>query len=409
MASFRYKGRDLEGRLINGEAQGDNAETIAAQLMASGITPVKIDRTVEAAGRWRDWSLPGFESKPQLADLMLFCRQMYALMKAGIPIMRALRGLAESTRHPRLAVVLHEVVDTLNTGRDLTGCLARYPDVFSPLFVSVVKVGENSGRLDDAFNRLYHYISFELYTREKVKTALRYPAIVLTAVAVAVGVLVNFVVPQFARIFAAFKADLPLPTKLIIAVSNFSVAYWPYVLTAVVVAVFAVRAYLGTQRGRYIWDRAKLKLPVVGSIVLRATLARFARGFAMVVKSGVPLLDGLALISRAVENEYVGSLVRTVRDNVERGDSVSRAAASTRLFTPLVLQMLAVGEETGKLDEMMEEVAEFYDREVRADVDNLGALIEPLLLVVVGGVVLVLALGVFLPMWDLAGAAMGRR
>jgi MSHA biogenesis protein MshG len=186
------------------------------------------------------------------------------------------------------------------------------------------------------------------------------------------------------------------------------VCYWWLVGGLLLAAAAGARVALNTPAGRHAWDRAKLRLPVLGDIILRATLARFARAFTMTSRAGVPLLESLSLISRAVQNEYVGEQVRAMRESIERGDALSRAAGATGLFTPLVLQMIAVGEETGRVDEMMDEMADFYDRDVKNDVENLGALMEPLLIIVVGGVVLVLALGVFLPMWDLAGAAMKR-
>jgi MSHA biogenesis protein MshG len=303
---------------------------------------------------------------------------------------------------------LEDVVQSLGAGRDLASALARHPKVFNPLFVNVVRVGENSGKLDEAFLRLYHYLAFDANTRAKVASALRYPMIVLVAVAVAIGVIMTMVVPQFARAFRSFGAELPWPTQVIIAVSNFTVNYWYLVVGGMVLAAVAVRSSLATPQGQRFSDRLKLRLPVLGSIVLRATLARFARSFAVIVRSGVPLMDGLVLVGRAVQNEVVADKVRALREAVERGETLSRAAAASGMFTPLVLQMLAVGEETGRVDEMMEEVADFYDREVAADVDNLASLIEPLLIVTVGGVVLLLALAVFLPIWDLSGAVTRR-
>ena len=407
MASFRFRGRDRGGRLVDGELHADSASAAATQLTHSGITPVRIEPALAAAGA-AALRLPRWRPPASLADLMLFARQMHALTKAGIPIVRALRGLAESSRNPAMVAALHDVIDSLNAGRDLAGSLAKHPDIFGPLFVNVVRVGENSGKLDEAFQRLHQYLSFDKLTRDQISSALRYPAIVVVAVAVATAVVMGLVVPKFGRIFAAFGSELPAPTRVIIAVSDFTVGYWWLVGGLLVSAVLALRAFLNTETGRYAWDRAKLRLPVLGDIVQRATLARFARAFAMTSRAGVPLLEALGLISRAVQNEYVGEQVRAMRESIERGDALSRAAGATGLFTPLVLQMIAVGEETGRVDEMMDEMADFYDRDVKNDVENLGALMEPLLIVVVGGVVLVLALGVFLPMWDLAGAAMKR-
>jgi len=408
MATFKFRGRDRGGRLVNGELQADNSSAAAAQLIHSGVTPVRIDPVSGESTGAQVLQLRLFKVKPGLAELMMFARQMYALTKAGIPIVRALRGLADSARNTEMVTALHDVIDSLNSGRDLAGSLAKHPDIFSPLFVNVVRVGENSGKLDEAFQRLYQYLAFDKMTRDAMTKALRYPIIVLAAVGIAIAVVMGMVVPKFSKIFAAFGSQLPAPTRVIIAVSNFTVDYWWLLAGILAAAVLGLRAFLNTEAGRFAWDRAKLRLPVLGGIIQRATLARFSRAFTMTSRAGVPLLESLNLISRAVQNEYVGEQIRSMREFIERGDALSRAAAATGLFTPLVLQMLAVGEETGRVDEMMDEMADYYDRDVQNDVDNLGALMEPLLIIIVGGVVLVLALGVFLPMWDLAGAAMKR-
>ena len=408
MATFKFRGRDRGGRLVNGELQADNSSAAAAQLIHSGVTPVRIDPVAAEGAGASAIQLKLFKQRPGLTELMLFARQMFALTKAGIPIVRALRGLADSSRNPQMVTALQDVIDSLNSGRDLAGSLAKHPDIFSALFVNVVRVGENSGKLDEAFQRLHQYLAFDKMTRDAMSKALRYPIIVLAAVGIAIAVVMGMVVPKFSKIFAAFGSELPAPTRVIIGVSNFTVDYWWLVAGVIAAAVFGVRAFVDTEAGRFAWDRAKLRLPVLGGIIQRATLARFARAFTMTSRAGVPLLESLNLISHAVQNEYVGEQIRSMKEFIERGDVLSRAAAATGLFTPLVLQMLAVGEETGRVDEMMDEMADYYDRDVQNDVDNLGALMEPLLIIIVGGVVLVLALGVFLPMWDLAGAAMKR-
>lgn len=408
MATFRFRGRDRGGRLVNGELQADSSSAAAAQLIGSGVTPVRIEAATAEGVRVPVIQIQLFQPKPGLADLMLFARQMYALTKAGIPLVRALRGLAESSRNPGMVTALNDIIDSLNAGRDLAGSMAKHPNIFGPLFVNVVRVGENSGKLDEAFQRLHQYLAFDKMTSDAIKSALRYPVIVLVSVAIAIAVVMGLVVPKFSKIFAAFGSELPGPTRVIIGVSNFTVNYW-WLLTGLLLAAgFGLRTFLATEQGTLMWDRAKLRLPVLGGVIQRATLARFARAFTMTSRAGVPLLEALSLISRAVQNEYVGEQIRSMREFIERGDALSRAAAATGLFTPLVLQMLSVGEETGRVDEMMDEMADFYDRDVQNDVENLGALMEPLLIIIVGGVVLVLALGVFLPMWDLAGAAMKR-
>ncbi len=407
MPQYKYKGRNDKGELISGVLEGESSDGVARQLMNTGITPVEIqaheERPSTDIGELMRRQI-GFQ-KVRITDLQLFCRQMYSLTRSGVPITRGLRSLAASATNPLLRRVIGELVESLESGRDLAGSLARHPDVFPPVLVSIVRVGEDSGRLEESFQRLYEYFTLEKKTGQQIKSAMRYPLIVLVAMSIAIGVLVMVVIPAFTSVFAQFGADLPLPTRIILGVSDFASSYWYLVLGGVAALVFALRAWVRTESGRYRWDRAKFRIPVVGSIVLRGTLARFARTFAMSYRSGVPLLQALNLVSRAVDNEYVAERILQMRNGVERGESLSRTATTTGLFTPLVLQMLAVGEETGAVDEMLDEAAEFYEQEVAYELENIGASIEPILIVIMGALVLVLALGVFLPMWDLARVA----
>lgn len=403
MASFQYKARNARGEAVEGRLDAASAAAVAEQLAGSGITPVDI---VEVGEKPQGTSLDRlFERSIKLDDLIIFCRQMYTLSKAGVPIIRAINGLVETARSPRLKRVLAKVAESLESGRSLADSLRQYPEAFSSLYVSIVQVGENSGRLDESFLQIARHLELDKETRARVKTAMRYPTMVIVAIAVAIGIINVYVIPAFSQVFASFKADLPLATRILLGVSAFTVQYGAYLLLAAVAAAVAVAGYVRTEAGELRWDRLKLRLPIVGGIILRATLARFARSFAMALRSGVPLVQALTVVSRAVDNAYVGEHVRNMRSHIERGETLTRAAVATELFTPLVLQMLMVGEETGQVEDMMQEVADFYEREVDYDLKHLSAYIEPVLLVAVGIMVLILALGVFLPMWDLASVA----
>ncbi|QKT03651.1 type II secretion system F family protein [Ectothiorhodospiraceae bacterium 2226] len=405
MPQFRYKGRDLRGAAIEGRMEAASADAVADLLMNSSITPIDIreahgdDRNVFAALNRRLQEQP-----PDLGELILLSRQLHTLTRAGVPLTRALRGLIESSRNAVLARALQQVLDDLEAGRELAVALARHEAIFTPLYVSLVRVGEQSGRLDDAFAQIARYLEQEKDTRERIKSALRYPTIVLIALAVAIGVINVLVIPAFAGIFERGGTDLPLATRALLATSNFFVVAWPYLIAAGVAGYLAVRQYVRTEAGRYRWDRLKLRLPLIGPIILRATLARFARTFAMTQRSGVPLIQGLTVVARAVDNAFVEERILQMRNGIERGESLSRTATATAMFTPLVLQMIAVGEETGAVDEMMDEVGAAYEREVDYDLKSLAANIEPVLLLAVGALVLILALGVFMPMWDMATA-----
>ena len=398
----------MGGYAAEGEIDADSADQVAAQLISSGVTPLDIAEVKEQADVFAPIREALFQKKVTLDDLILFCRQAYALAKSGVPVVRAFSGLIEGTPNPSLSKALKEIVMSLQAGRSLGAGMAEHPRVFPPLFISMVQVGEDTGRLDEAFLQLAFYLELEKETINRIKGALRYPSFVIIAISAALVIINIFVIPAFAKVFTGFGAEMPLPTKILVGISDFTVAYWPHMGVALVVAVIGVSRYLKTEKGALQWDHMKMGLPIVGSIILRATLARFARAFAMSSRSGVPVLQALGSVSQAVDNRYVAAKIDTMRGGIERGDSLTRTAAATELFTPLVLQMMAVGEETGAMDTLMQEVAEFYEREVDYELKALSANIEPILLTVVGLMVLVLALGIFLPMWELGAAAFNR-
>jgi MSHA biogenesis protein MshG len=242
-----------------------------------------------------------------------------------------------------------------------------------------------------------------------VKSAVRYPAFVVAAMAIAIVIINIFVIPAFAKVYQGFKTELPVMTKMLIAFSNFTLAWWPLMLAMLAGAVIGFRFYLRTPRGRLAWDEFKLKIPVAGPIVLKATLARFARSFALAIRSGVPAVQALTMVANTVENVHVSRKIAAMREGVERGEAVLRPAVAAGIFTPIVLQMVAVGEETGALDDLMTEIADMYQREVEYDLKSLASQIEPILVVGLGVLVLILALGVFLPIWDLGTAALGKK
>jgi len=324
-----------------------------------------------------------------------------------VPITQALSGLAESTRNPVMGRALQDVTHNLESGRDLSSSLARHPQIFPSLVISLVQVGENTGRLDEVFLQISKYLELEKDTRDRIKAALRYPIIVLTAIAVAITIINMFVIPNFAKIFKSFHVELPLATRILIGISNFFVTFWPYLLVGLALLIVGARAYVKTEQGRYRWDKFKLRIPLIGNIIRRSILARYARSFAMTSRTGVPLVQGLTIVAKAIDNDYIAERILSMRNGIERGESLTRTATLSGMFTPLVLQMISVGEDTGAVDTLLLEVAEFYEREVDYDIKSLSAAIEPILMVAIGIMVLILALGIFLPMWELARAARG--
>jgi len=402
MPVFAYRGRGAHGELVTGTLDAPDQGAVADQLLTTGVTPVDITLTHAKA----DSGEPGavaklFEPRVTLTDVALFSRQMYTLQKAGVPILRALAGLQESATNPTLRRVIADLRVSLDAGRELSTAMRRHPQVFSEFYISVVRVGETTGQLEDAFNRLFEYLEFERSVRERIKTALRYPTIVVVVVTVAIGIVNFFVIPAFAKIFEAHKVPLPLLTRLLIGTSEFFLAYWPMLVVAIVGAFIAFTSYTRTGTGRHGWDRFKLHLPIAGRIIFKATLSRFARAFSLASRAGVPVVQGLSVVAAVVDNSYLSRRIEQMREGVERGESILRTAVATGVFTPVVLQMIAVGEETGELDDLMDEIADMYDREVDYEIRNLAANIEPILTIILGVLVLILALGVFLPIWDL--------
>jgi len=410
MSVFSYTGRNSQGELVSGSLEGTDSNVIADQLFNTGVNPLQIKLLHShnaTAGSSMSWLQRKMTEQPitQL-DLMLFSRQMYTLLKAGVPIMRALAGLQESTPNRNFGELLQELRESLDSGRELSAAMRRHPTVFSAFYVSMVQVGEMTGMLDETFIRLYNYLDFERDMRERVRAAMRYPSFVVMAMAIAIVIINLFVIPAFAKVYAGFHADLPLITKLLIGFSGFMVNYWFLMLALLALLVVAIRYYINTVDGRFKWDRYKFQLPVVGSIILKATLARFSRSLALSFKSGIPIMQGMSVVSMVVDNEFMRSRVDQMRDGIERGESILRTAIGAKVFNPIVLQMIAVGEETGDMDGLMFEVADMYEREVKYEVEALSSKIEPILIVALGILVLILALGVFLPMWDLGKAAM---
>lgn len=406
MTKFDYQARSAEGEAQAGRIEAANMEMAADQLNRKGLIPIRISPSSEkGAGplaRLRELST---RRKPGVVDLLFFTRQMYTLTKAGIPMIQGLARLSESTSNRVMQETIQEVVQELESGRELSSAFARHPKIFNTLYVNMIRVGEASGRLEEAFLRLHAFQERDRTTSERIKTALRYPTMVIVAISIAIGVLTTLVIPTFAKLFARFDMELPLPTRIILAVSEFSVNYWPYLLAGILSGLYGFRYYIRTEKGRLWWDRLKLRFPVVGGIIQRATLARFSRAFTMASRAGVPINQALMAVALATDNLHLGEKIRDMRDGIERGDTLTRTASKTRLFPPLVLQMMATGEETGQVDDMMEEVAEFYEQQVDYDVQHLSSYLEPVLTIVVGVMVLILALGIFLPMWDLTQIA----
>lgn len=407
MPSFSYKARSADGKLVQGRADGEHIQQVAQRLMSNGVTPLDIQE-LGAVAAGIDLEKLGRKigiGRVTTSDLVMFSRQMYTITRAGIPLLRGLRGLIASTHNTMLRETLEDVLQSLEGGRDLAASFGRHPDIFPKLYVSIVGVGEATGTLDKAFQRLTEYLAQEKDMHDRVKGAVRYPMIVVITIVLAAMFLSTFVIPKFAPVFAQLKGELPLPTKILLGSSALVRDYWPYTLAAIALIVWALRYYINTPEGRRKWDELKLKVPVMGRLMYEATLARINRSLSISISAGMPMTQTLAVISRASGNVYMSEKIQTLATNVERGESLSSAAGRAEMFSPLVLQMISIGEETGALPELLDEAAAYYEREVDHSLKNLSASIEPMLIVCVGGMVLVLALGIFMPLWEVISKA----
>jgi len=414
MPRFEYRARNAMGALVTGAVDAGSADAVAGDLLGQNITPIDIRQvaslrkkkaTGEEMGAIAKINAVLAGKKIPINELIVFARQMQSLTRAGLPLDRALNGLQASLKQPVFKAVLKDVLAALEGGQDLATALGQHPKVFSPLFLSLVSVGESTGRLDMAFEQIGKYLELEKNTRKQIKSATRYPMFVVLTIAAALAIITVFVIPAFADTFQRLQAELPLETRILIGISDFMIAWWPFLLGGGLSLVVAIRSWARTEKGKLAWDRRKMQLPLAGTIFEQIALARFTRAFAMILKAGVPIVHGMSVVAGAVGNAWIAHRIIKMQDGITRGESLYRVANSSQMFTPLVLQMISVGEESGTIDELLEEVANFYDAEVEYNLKRLSEAIEPILIMVIAGMVLVLALGVFLPIWDLSSAA----
>ncbi len=405
MAWFAYQARTAQGELHKGRTEGGTSADVATYLMGAGLIPLDIRELPGGSGAMA--GPLGRSRTVSPVELQLFSRQLHTLLRAGVPIIRAIGSLRESCVNAHFSQVLADIADSLGQGRELSASLARHGKIFDGFYLAMIRVGEATGRLDEVFDRLAVHLDADRRSREKVKTALRYPVFVVLALLVAMGVINLFVIPAFAKVYAGMQADLPLMTRILVATSDFTRQNLVLLLAGMAGTVLGLRWWAATDTGGHAWDRHKLRLPVVGRIIHKAALARFARSFALAMRSGLPILQVLAVVGAVVGNRYLAARIHAMREGIERGESLLRTATVGGMFTPVVLQMLAVGEETAELDRLMHEIAVMYEQEVEYDISTLSQQIEPILVVMLGAMVLVLALGVFMPVWDLGSKTLG--
>jgi type IV pilus assembly protein PilC len=396
-ATYEYKVRDRSGNLVNGQLVGDNEGLVMAKLREMGLTPIEVKKA--NTGLKMEINLrPG---RVKLKHLAVFSRQFATMVNSGLPILRALSILSEQTESKELGKVLMQVRVDVEQGASLSGAMSKHPKSFSDLFVAMIRSGETGGVLDNVLLRLADNIEREVDLRRKIKSAMTYPIAVVALVVLLMSAMLLFVVPQFESIYEQLGGTLPLPTRILLGMSRGVRTYWWIVIALAVGAGFGFRRFKSTPQGRAILDSIKLKTPIFGNLFHKTALARFSSTLGMLLRSGVPILQAMDIVVDTVNNQVIAKAVRDVQGSVREGESIAKPLARHAVFPPMVVQMLAVGEETGAVDTMLDKVAEFYNSEVSAAVESLTSLIEPALIAVIGGAVGAAVIALYMPMFGI--------
>lgn len=398
--NFRYVGRNQKGQKVSGVVTAENLDAAVAYLQKQTITPLHIKSSKQNFDLKYLLKLPFF-NKIDTQEILSFCRGIAALDEAGVPLIDAITQLSLSGSSKIFSKVLQEIANSISAGKTLAASLRSYPNIFPPLFTNIVEISENTGTLSQAFLQLAAYTEMSQTNRRRLSTTIRYPLTVMCA-AFGGGLLVNvLVIPKFAAIFARFKGELPLPTRLLSGFANLVNTYWHLLLVIFVFLIVAIPFLLKIPKVRLFWDKLKLNLPIFGNLQRRIILFQFTWSFSLILRSGMPLIKGLTFSANATGNSYFNNKILTMCQKLEKGESLSSAATATRLFPQSVLQMLAVGEESGRLENILNAITSYYEREVDYDIKRLNDMLEPILLLIIGGMVLILALGIYLPLWQL--------
>ena len=398
MITFSYQARDAAGRIVSGIQEALNEDNAVTSLMSRGLMVLSLQRKATASQSRKK------STNVKETDLVLFTRQLSTMVEAGISLVQALTALyeqADPKRQGALRAVISDITARVQGGETFHESLAKHPRVFNRLFISMVKAGEHGGLLAEILDRLAGFLEASARLRKKVKSAMTYPVIVVCIAFAITTFLIVRVVPIFGEIFADFGAKLPAPTQFLIDVSNFVRGEWYFLVAGIGGAIFGVRAFLRSTRGKQLWDRWKLKLPVFGPLVHKICMSRFARTFAQLIRSGVPILEVLDIVGGTSGNHVVETAIKEVGADVEKGDNLSVSLSRKSIFPPMLLRMVAAGEATGKIDTMLEKMADFWDEEIEAMLDALTSLIEPMLIVFLGVIVGGIVIAMFLPIFKL--------
>jgi type IV pilus assembly protein PilC len=395
--TYQYSVRDRAGKVRSGTLEADSPAAVAQKLKQLGYTPVSIAE--HKAGMKRELKVPGFGGSVKLKDLAVMSRQFATMINSGLSLLRALNILSEQTPNAKLAEVLREVRNEVETGNALSGAMGKFPDVFPPLMVNMIKAGEVGGFLDSVLLQIASNYESEVRLRGKVKSAMTYPVVVFVMAILAVVGMLLFIVPVFDKMFEGLGADLPAPTQVLVNMSQILKSFAPVIVVLLIVAAVVWKKVKRTDRVRNVVDPLKLKIPVFGPLFQKIALSRFTRNFGTLLHAGVPILQSLDIVADTSGNVVVARAVRDVQESVRNGESLTGPLAKHAIFPPMVVQMLAVGEDTGALDQMLHKISEFYDQEVESTTESLTALIEPLMIAVLGGLVGSMIIALYMPIF----------
>ena len=400
MPVFQYKAMSASGGVVQDELEAPNPAAVAEKLESLGYIPLNISRKKGGSSKL-------FEKKPRVKDndIIVFTRQLVTLLKAGVPLLSALEALSEQTDNPVMREVIGKIYIDIESGISLSEALAKHPTVFEDMYVNSIRAGEMGGALDDVLLRLADLIEYDRETRSRIKSAMRYPIIVVVSLIVAVIALMMLVVPKFIDMFTQMNIELPLPTRILITIYEAMNNYWYVGIALIALMIIAFKLWVKTANGRLIWDSVKLKLPIFGPLLMKSYMSRFTRMFETLNRSGLPILQTLEIVSRTVGNAAIGREIEKATIGIRRGDGIAMPLKQSKLFPPMVVRMIAIGEQSGSLDEMLHNISEHYEMEVEYAVKGLTSMIEPILTVGLGVIVLFLALAIFLPMWDMTKIA----
>lgn len=406
MAKYQWEAKSRNGSAQSGVMDAPNQSVVEAQLKRFGFSAISIKQ--QGKGLSMEIKLPGFSSKKVTTkELVIFTRQFATMIDSGLPLVQCLEILSSQQENKTFKEVLLKVKESVESGSTFADALAKHPKVFDNLYVSLVAAGEVGGILDTILNRLASYTEKAMKLKKQIKGAMVYPATVMSIAAIVVGVIMVFVIPTFAKMFADFGGDLPGPTKLVIGLSNFLVKYIVVIIAAIFGLVFLFKKYYATDKGRKVVDRLALKTPVFGDLIRKVSVAKFTRTLGTLISSGVPILDGLDIVARTAGNKVVEEAIFNVRQSISEGKTIAEPLQQSGVFPPMVVQMIAVGEATGAMDAMLSKIADFYDDEVDSAVEAMTAMLEPMLMVFLGVVVGGLVIAMYLPIFKIAGTVSG--